>query len=175
MTANRAGITFLPAREGKENRLGKLNLIARDSRDPGAVFSLIPLMRLHFAAEMVLQIVYQLRPGIERIGAHISSDKARIDFASEVSLAPLFPPIEQKVAQLVEDRLPILTAFSDASSERRYWEVTGFAQMGCGGTHPQSTAEVGRLQLKRKNIGKGKERIEVMLCPNTEQVVTPAV
>ena len=36
------------------------------------------LMRHHFAAEMVLQLVYRLRPGIERIGAHIARDKARM-------------------------------------------------------------------------------------------------
>jgi Ser-tRNA(Ala) deacylase AlaX len=35
--------------------------------------------------------------------------------------------------------------------------------MACGGTHPRSTAEVGALRLKRKNIGKGKERIEISL------------
>ncbi|WP_153140803.1 alanyl-tRNA editing protein [Paraburkholderia agricolaris] len=121
------------------------------------------LMRLHFAAEMVLQLVYKHRPGIERIGAHISPDKARIDFANEVSLAPLFPTIEQEVALLTKDDHPIVTAFSDEPAERRYWEVKGFARMACGGTHPRSTAEIGPLRLKRKNTGKGKERIEVTL------------
>jgi Ser-tRNA(Ala) deacylase AlaX len=121
------------------------------------------LMRLHFAAEMVLQMVYQLKPGIERIGAHISPDKARIDFASDVSLAPMFPAIEQQVLELVAQALPINTAFSDIATERRYWHVAGFAQMACGGTHPRTTLEVGALKLKRKNTGKGKERIEVAL------------
>ncbi|WP_158900800.1 alanyl-tRNA editing protein [Burkholderia sp. L27(2015)] len=121
------------------------------------------LMRLHFAAEMVLQLVYQHRPGIERIGAHISQDKARIDFASEVSLAPLLPTIEQEAARLTKSDLPIITAFSDEQAERRYWEVDGFARMACGGTHPRTTAEIGLLKLKRKNTGKGKERIEVTL------------
>lgn len=35
------------------------------------------LMRLHFAAEIILV------PEIEKIGAHISPEKARIDFAFE--------------------------------------------------------------------------------------------
>jgi alanyl-tRNA synthetase len=39
--------------------------------------------------------------------------------------------------------------------------VQGFATMACGGTHPKSTGEIGALKLKRKNIGKGKERIEI--------------
>ncbi|HZG18510.1 MAG TPA: alanyl-tRNA editing protein [Herbaspirillum sp.] len=121
------------------------------------------LMRLHFAAEMVLQLVYQLRPGIERIGAHIAPDKARVDFASETSLAPLFAEIEAATRDLVAAGHPIRTAFSDEQAGRRYWEVEGFARMACGGTHPRTTAEVGVIRLKRKNTGKGKERIEIVL------------
>lgn len=121
------------------------------------------LMRHHFAAEMVLQMVYRLRPGIDRIGAHISSDKARIDFSSETSLAPLFPEIEQEAARLTSGNMAIITAFSDEEAERRYWKVEGFAEMACGGTHPRSTNEVGAVKLKRKNQGKGKERIEITL------------
>jgi len=121
------------------------------------------LMRLHFAAEMVLQLVCKLRPGIERIGSHISAEKSRIDFAHEGSIAELFPQIETEVAALLQADLPIVTAFTDEAAQRRYWEVAGFAKMACGGTHLRSTAEVGALKLKRKNIGKGKERIEISL------------
>lgn len=121
------------------------------------------LMRLHFAAEMVLQLVYRLRPGIERIGAHIAQDKARIDFASDTNLSPLFPEIESAVADLSKRDLRIVTDFSDVDAQRRFWTVDGFATMACGGTHPASTGEIGMLTLKRKNTGKGKERIEVML------------
>ncbi|WP_230369886.1 hypothetical protein [Paludibacterium denitrificans] len=36
--------------------------------------------------------------------------------------------------------------------------------MPCGGTHLRRTGEVGTLQLKRKNVGKGKERVEILLA-----------
>lgn len=121
------------------------------------------LMRLHFAAEMVLQFIYRLRPGIERIGAHIAQDKARIDFASDSSLSPLFAEIESTALDLTTRDLPILTDFSDVQAQRRFWKVDGFATMACGGTHPKSTDEIGALKLKRKNTGKGKERIEITL------------
>ncbi|MEC4511869.1 alanine-tRNA synthetase second additional domain-containing protein [Klebsiella pneumoniae] len=39
--------------------------------------------------------------------------------------------------------------------------MEGFATMACGGTHPKSTGEVGAQKLKRKNTGKGKERIDI--------------
>lgn len=122
------------------------------------------LMRLHFAAEMILQLVYQHCPGIERIGAHISADKARIDFARDDSIAVLFPVLEQEAGALVAAGKPIVTAFTDELAQRRYWEVEGFARMACGGTHPRSTAEIGALTLKRKRLGKGKERIEITLA-----------
>ena len=125
------------------------------------------LMRLHFAAEMILQLVYRHCPGIERIGAHISAERARIDFARDDSIAVLFPALEQEAGALVTAGKPIETAFSDEPSQRRYWEVQGFARMGCGGTHPRSTAEIGPLTLKRKRLGKGKERIEITLSAPT--------
>lgn len=122
------------------------------------------LMRLHFAAEMVLQLVYRLRPSIERIGAHISPGKARVDFALDGNIAELFPRIESAVRDLVCADLPIITAFSDEATQRRYWEVRGFARMPCGGTHPRATSEVGALKLRRRNTGRGKERIEITLA-----------
>ncbi|WP_315138560.1 alanyl-tRNA editing protein [Achromobacter marplatensis] len=121
------------------------------------------LMRLHFAAEMVLQLVYKHAPGIERIGAHISDDKARIDFAREGNISALFPTIENEAAALIAADHAIITAFEDEERQYRYWEVVGFSRMPCGGTHPHSTAEIGSIKLKRRNTGKGKERIEIML------------
>jgi Ser-tRNA(Ala) deacylase AlaX len=45
----------------------------------------------------------------------------------------------------------------------RSWEVEGLARVPCGGTHLRTTGEVGALALKRRNVGKGKERIEILL------------
>lgn len=122
------------------------------------------LMRLHFAAEMILQYVYRYCPGIERIGAHIAEDKSRIDFARDGSIAEFFPELQREAAALVDAASPIVTAFEDEPNQRRFWKVDGFAQMACGGTHPRTTAEIGEIKLKRKNIGKGKERIEITLA-----------
>ncbi|MDO8656952.1 MAG: alanyl-tRNA editing protein, partial [Nanoarchaeota archaeon] len=44
-----------------------------------------------------------------------------------------------------------------------WWWQCGEWKMPCGGTHPRTTGEIGALTLKRKNIGKGKERIEIFL------------
>lgn len=121
------------------------------------------LMRLHFAAEIVLELAYRTLPGVSKIGAHIAADKARIDFEWPESIARHLPGLREAAMALIAADQPIVSAFSDEAGERRYWEVEGFARVPCGGTHLRRTGEVGALALKRRNIGKGKERIEVLL------------
>jgi alanyl-tRNA synthetase len=121
------------------------------------------LMRLHFAAELVLELFYQKLNGVDKVGAHITEKKARIDFAWPESIAPLLPDIAEKANQIIASDLAIQTGFDDISTERRYWEIEGFSRVPCGGTHVRSTAEVGQIRLKRNNIGKGKERVDIFL------------
>ena len=121
------------------------------------------LMRLHFAAELTLETIYRDFAGVEKIGAHIAADKARIDFALPEPITPHLPAIHAKVQGLIDADSEIVSAFSDIEAERRYWEVPGYCQVPCGGTHLRRTGEVGRIALKRKNIGKGKERVEITL------------
>lgn len=121
------------------------------------------LMRLHFAAEMTLQLIYRASPGLVRIGAHISAEKARIDFASDGGLAEALPYVQAEAKKWIGANRPIVTGYSDVALQRRYWLVEGFAEMACGGTHPRMTGEVGAIALKRRNPGKGKERVEIFL------------
>jgi Ser-tRNA(Ala) deacylase AlaX len=121
------------------------------------------LMRLHFAAEIVLELVYRHLPGIRKIGAHIAEDKARIDFALDENISKHFDVLAGEANRIVENDLPIESAFSDEATGRRYWKIEGFGEVPCGGTHLKRTGEVGAISLKRKNIGAGKERIEVYL------------
>lgn len=122
------------------------------------------LMRLHFAAEVVLELAYKQLTGIEKIGAHISQDKARIDFAWYENISESFPWIGKEFREIIEADLDIISAFSDKGNGRRYWEVKGFSKVSCGGTHLKKTGEVGEIKLKRNNIGRGKERIVIYLC-----------
>ena len=49
------------------------------------------LMRLHFAAELVLVLMHQHFPAAEKIGADITPEKARIDFRWAGSIAEALP------------------------------------------------------------------------------------
>lgn len=119
------------------------------------------LMRLHFAAEVVLELVYKRLGPAEKIGAHISEDKARIDFTWPDNISTHFPQLLAATQEIIAADSAIVSAFADEAGERRYWEVEGLARVPCGGTHLKRTGEAGTISLKRKNVGRGKERIEI--------------
>jgi Ser-tRNA(Ala) deacylase AlaX len=124
------------------------------------------LMRLHFAAELILEIVTQ-KYHFEKVGAHIAEHKARIDFKTDTNISTLFPEILQQYNAIIDHNYPIKRGYSDIANQRRYWKIDGFAQVPCGGTHVNSTAEVGYVTLKRDRPGKSIERIEIKLaCPS---------
>jgi Ser-tRNA(Ala) deacylase AlaX len=122
------------------------------------------LMRLHFAAEIVLELVYRLFDRPEKIGAHIGEDKARLDFVWDGRISDAFPVLMERSGGIIDADLPIRSAYSDRENEKRYWEIEGFARVSCGGTHPRRTGEIGPIRLRRNNIGKLKERIEILLA-----------
>lgn len=125
------------------------------------------LMRLHFAAELILELVTR-KFCLEKIGAHIAETKARIDFVFDKNIASLFEDILTEYNTIIEKDEIIQTGFSDVESGRRFWKIDGFAEVSCGGTHVKSTAEVGFVKLKRVNIGGGKERIEIQLVDEVQ-------
>lgn len=122
------------------------------------------IMRLHFAAELVLELIYQKFNHPEKIGAHISENKARIDFTWTGNISETFPLLEKELKKLVDSNIEIVSNYLDKENEIRYWEVEGFGKVNCGGTHIKRTSEVGEINFKRNNIGKNKERIEITLC-----------
>lgn len=124
------------------------------------------LMRLHFAAELILELVTR-KLGLEKIGAHITETKARIDFFYGKNISSVLESLLAEYNEIIAKNAPIKTGFSDVENQRRYWEIEGFSKVPCGGTHVKSTAEVGYVALKRINIGGGKERIEIRLIDDT--------
>ena len=122
------------------------------------------IMKLHFAAEIILELIYQNFNRPEKIGANITEDKARLDFKWEGNISEIFPLIEKKAKEIIQSDSDIISRFSDEENETRYWEIEGFAKVDCGGTHIRKTGEIGDILLKRgKSLGKDKERIEIYL------------
>ncbi|MDR3428805.1 alanyl-tRNA editing protein [Silvimonas sp.] len=121
------------------------------------------LMKLHFAAEIILELIYQRLGPVQKIGAHIAADKARIDFEWPQSIAGEFAWLLEQANTIIASNQVILSAWSDEAAQRRYWKIAEFGEVPCGGTHLHRTGEIGAIALKRKNIGKGKERVEIYL------------
>lgn len=124
------------------------------------------LMRLHFAAELILELITQ-KLGLEKIGAHIAETKARIDFVFDKNISFIFEDILAEYNAIITKDELIETGFSDESAQRRFWKIDRFAEVPCGGTHVKSTTEVGFITLKRVNIGSSKERIEISLVDDS--------
>lgn len=119
------------------------------------------LMQLHFAAEIVLELVCQKFPDIIKVGAHIAQDKSRIDFEWSQNISPFIALLQQDAQNIIDSNQEIISAFSDENNERRYWKINEFSEVPCGGTHIKRTGEMGIIRLKRANPGKGRERIEI--------------
>ena len=130
-------------------------------------------MKLHFAAEIILELVYQHFNRPEKIGANITSEKARLDFVWEGNISEIFPELTRKALELINSDLPITSSFSDEKNERRYWQIESFGKVYCGGTHLKRTGEIRDITLKRKSLGSGKERIEIYLTPFSTSSLFP--
>jgi len=121
------------------------------------------LMKLHFAAEIILELVYQNYNHPEKIGANITIDKARVDFFWDGRISDIFQELLNKANNIINLNLDIISAYDDEKNQKRYWCIEGFAKVPCGGTHIRKTGEIGPISLKRNNLGSGKERIEIYL------------
>jgi len=120
------------------------------------------IMRLHSAAHLVYGVFSKQHESKKLIGSNVTEDKSRIDFEHETSLSELLPPVEEAANKLIEENHPTKTYPDKNKPDRWWWECMNLTYP-CGGTHVRSLGEIGKIKLKRKNIGAGKERIEITL------------
>lgn len=93
------------------------------------------------------------------IGCHIKEEAARFDFLVETPFsADDVSAIQDGANRLMADNLPIITDHLPAHYDARFWQY-GDLYIPCGGTHLESPEAVGPLQVRRKNIGRSKERL----------------
>jgi len=128
------------------------------------------IMRVHTATHMAWAAMSEVMGAAEDlIGSNVHAGKGRIDWARDETVSPMVPQALERVAEIVARDLEVARFAEAEGSDRWLWELTGddldpaYWRMPCGGTHVKRTGEVGKVKLKRKNIGKGKERVEVTL------------
>ena len=121
------------------------------------------MMRLHCAAERLRERACPGLPGIERIGAHIAEDKARIGVGRPTTVAPQILGTTDRVCLWVDADPAIRSDWRDRGAGRRFRVIQRVERVPRGGTHPRRTEEAGPIVLKRKNVGSHKERLEIRL------------
>ncbi len=121
------------------------------------------LRRLHSAVHILHYLFFDtIKRELECIGSNITEEKGRIDYLYEKPLTEHIPELEQKMNKFIVEDHKIERIKDPNKPELLYWICNNW-KMPCGGTHIHSTKEIGTIKLKRKNIGSGKERFEVML------------
>ena len=121
------------------------------------------LMKLH-AASHIIYFLTEEKTGLKKIiGSNVTGDKGRLDYEYPESIADLLPDIETKANEVFSQDSTITVYPDEKDPKKRWWECKDW-KVPCGGTHVKSTQEIGNVRLKRKNIGSGKERIEIYLA-----------
>jgi Ser-tRNA(Ala) deacylase AlaX len=121
------------------------------------------LMKLH-AASHIIYFLVQNKTGLKKIiGSNVTVDKGRLDYEYPESISTILPEVQETANEQFNLDSGI-KMYADADDpNKRWWECNDW-KVPCGGTHPKSTQEIGNIRLKRKNIGSGKERIEIYLA-----------
>lgn len=130
------------------------------------------IMRLHSASHIVYYFMKEVfGPDIKLASPGIVNERKDIgDYLFKEKLdREKLALVEKGANEFIAKGYEIRTWSDEASPNVRYWETQGFPKMPCGGTHPKSLSEIGRIKVERgKKPGAGKERIEITLLNEKE-------
>ena len=120
------------------------------------------VMRMHSALHLLYNVAGELFNISASAGSNVDAQKSRLDLVyDEVIDGEKRELLKGKFAAVVDEDRPITDTWE---GEKRLVQIKGYEVLPCGGLHTKSTKEIGYLsKLKRKNVGKGKERLEVFL------------
>ena len=139
----------------REIKVGQQVLISIDTRRRAQ------LSLSHTASHLLYLGVAEVRSDAvaATLGCHIKTDGARFDFGVETRFSPEELAEIERIANEYVDRDSAISVYSHAEHyDARYWECEGRI-IPCGGTHLDSTRSIGTISVRRKSLGKGKERI----------------
>jgi alanyl-tRNA synthetase len=121
-------------------------------------------MRLHSAAHIMEHFLWKRLGHIDRLGSYVDDEKDRADYAYEGRLpAEELKKVEEETNLFLTEGHEILILQDPARPGIRIWKC-GPIEMPCGGTHVRNTDEIGAVRLRRRNPGRGVERVETSLA-----------
>lgn len=119
----------------------------------------------HSGLHLALMVLANMREGIDKkiVGAKITDTYGRLDFSTEEKFSKEeLQKIEDKCNELIQEKLEISSYNHPAEREAIYWKCLDYS-VPCGGTHCDNTKYLGKMKVKRKNIGKTSERLIIEL------------
>ena len=120
------------------------------------------IMKIHSASHIMEHFFYKIFGVLERLGSNVDDKKDRSDYRTEDRLDPdKLKKTEDEINAFLAEGHEITIEVDD--DDMRTWRC-GPVEDHCGGTHVRNTSEIGMIKLKRKNPGRGKERVETTLA-----------
>jgi alanyl-tRNA synthetase len=130
------------------------------------------IMKLHSAAHIMEHFLWQRLGKMERLGSHVDEKKDRADYAYEGRLPAVeLRRVEEATNLFLAEGHEVKIRLNPSKPGIRIWSC-GPIEMPCGGTHVHNTREIGAIRLKRRNPGRGVERIETTLAEE-DPTLTP--
>lgn len=124
------------------------------------------IMKLHSAAHIMEHFLWQRLGKMERLGSRVDEKKDRADYAYEGRLpADDLRQVEEAANRFLAEGHEIRIRLDPSRPGIRIWSCDPI-EMPCGGTHVRNTREIGAIRLRRRNPGRGVERVETALAEN---------
>ena len=119
------------------------------------------IMRLHTASHIMEYFLWKRYGYMKRTGSYVDDKKDRADYVHEDRLDPeTLKKVESDTNEFLAEGYPVKIEVDDKGM--RHWSC-GPVEMLCAGTHVRNTSEVGLIKLRRRNPGRGSERVETSL------------
>jgi Ser-tRNA(Ala) deacylase AlaX len=119
------------------------------------------IMKIHSASHVMEHIFFKNFGVLKRLGSRVDDKKDRSDYKSDTRLdSKLLKDTEVEVNAFLSEGHDVRIKVDEVGI--RTW-ISGPYIDHCGGTHVKNTSEIGMIKLKRKNPGRGKERVETSL------------
>ena len=120
------------------------------------------IMKLHTASHIMEHYLWRHLGYAERTGSFVDDKKDRADYLYEERLDPVkLKNVEEDTNAFLAEGHPVTITVEEGGI--RIW-VCGPVEMHCAGTHVRNTREIGVIRLRRKNPGRGVERVETSLA-----------
>ena len=120
------------------------------------------IMKIHSASHIMEHFFYKNFGALERLGSNVDDKKDRSDYKADERLDPeKLKKTENEINAFLAEGHEITIEVDDDGT--RIWTCDTIKDH-CGGTHVRNTSEIGLITLKRKNPGRGKERVETCLA-----------